>query len=71
MIKLAYAYEQATQHRRPPASTPPLWAQTGGAWCMDSSARRSADHRRGPRGDAPAVMEPRALNLSAVCRSNT
>jgi amidase len=24
MIKLAYAYEQATRHRRPPASTPPL-----------------------------------------------
>ena len=24
MIKLAYAYEQATLHRRPPASTPPL-----------------------------------------------
>jgi Asp-tRNA(Asn)/Glu-tRNA(Gln) amidotransferase A subunit family amidase len=24
MIKLAYAYEQATWHRRPPASTPPL-----------------------------------------------
>ncbi len=24
LIKVAYAYEQATQHRRPPASTPPL-----------------------------------------------
>src|SRR5208282_4640187 len=24
LIKLAYAYEQATMHRRPPASTPPL-----------------------------------------------
>ena len=24
MIKFAYAYEQATNHRRPPASTPPL-----------------------------------------------
>ena len=24
MIKLAYAYEQATKHRRPPTSTPPL-----------------------------------------------
>ena len=24
MIKLAYAYEQATRHRRPPASTTPL-----------------------------------------------
>jgi len=24
LIKLAYAYEQATQHRRPPASAPPL-----------------------------------------------
>jgi Asp-tRNA(Asn)/Glu-tRNA(Gln) amidotransferase A subunit family amidase len=24
MLKLAYAYEQATHHRRPPASTPPL-----------------------------------------------
>ena len=24
MIKLAYAYEQATHHRRPPTSTPPL-----------------------------------------------
>ena len=24
LIKLAYAYEQATKHRRPPASTPPL-----------------------------------------------
>ncbi len=24
MIKLAYSYEQATQHRRPPASTTPL-----------------------------------------------
>jgi Asp-tRNA(Asn)/Glu-tRNA(Gln) amidotransferase A subunit family amidase len=26
IIKLAYAYEQATQHRRPPATTPPLAA---------------------------------------------
>jgi hypothetical protein len=24
LIRLAYAYEQATQHRRPPSSTPPL-----------------------------------------------
>jgi Asp-tRNA(Asn)/Glu-tRNA(Gln) amidotransferase A subunit family amidase len=24
LIGLAYAYEQATHHRRPPASTPPL-----------------------------------------------
>ena len=24
MIKLAYAYEQATHHRRPPATTPQL-----------------------------------------------
>jgi Asp-tRNA(Asn)/Glu-tRNA(Gln) amidotransferase A subunit family amidase len=24
LIKLAYAYEQATMHRRPPVSTPPL-----------------------------------------------
>jgi hypothetical protein len=24
LIKLAYAYEQATRHRRPPASTPAL-----------------------------------------------
>ncbi len=24
LIKFAYAYEQATKHRRPPASTPPL-----------------------------------------------
>ena len=24
LIKLAYAYEQATHHRRPPATTPPL-----------------------------------------------
>jgi len=27
LIKLGYAYEQATRHRRPPASTPPLPAQ--------------------------------------------
>jgi amidase len=24
LLKLAYAYEQATGHRRPPAATPPL-----------------------------------------------
>jgi Asp-tRNA(Asn)/Glu-tRNA(Gln) amidotransferase A subunit family amidase len=24
LIKLAYAYEQATRHRHPPASAPPL-----------------------------------------------
>ena len=24
LIKIAYGYEQATRHRRPPASTPPL-----------------------------------------------
>ena len=24
LIRISYAYEQATQHRRPPASTPPL-----------------------------------------------
>jgi Asp-tRNA(Asn)/Glu-tRNA(Gln) amidotransferase A subunit family amidase len=24
LIRLAYAYEQATKHRRPPATTPPL-----------------------------------------------
>jgi amidase len=24
LIKYAYAYEQATRHRHPPASTPPL-----------------------------------------------
>jgi amidase len=28
IIKLAYAYEQATHHRRPPAATPPLPATT-------------------------------------------
>jgi amidase len=28
LIGLAYAYEQATQHRRPPASTPPLPTDT-------------------------------------------
>ncbi len=28
LIKLAYAYEQATHHRRPPASTPPLPSDT-------------------------------------------
>ena len=28
MIKFAYAYEQATKHRRPPATTPPLPAAT-------------------------------------------
>jgi Asp-tRNA(Asn)/Glu-tRNA(Gln) amidotransferase A subunit family amidase len=27
LIKIAYGYEQATQHRRPPASTPPLPAR--------------------------------------------
>ena len=27
LLKLAYAYEQATHHRRPPASTPPLGAR--------------------------------------------
>ena len=26
MIKLAYAYEQATHHRKPPSTTPPLVA---------------------------------------------
>ncbi len=25
LFRIAYAYEQATSHRRPPASTPPLW----------------------------------------------
>lgn len=29
LIKLAYAYEQATHHRKPPASTPPLGANPG------------------------------------------
>jgi Asp-tRNA(Asn)/Glu-tRNA(Gln) amidotransferase A subunit family amidase len=24
LIRLAYSYEQATKHRRPPSSTPPL-----------------------------------------------
>jgi Asp-tRNA(Asn)/Glu-tRNA(Gln) amidotransferase A subunit family amidase len=24
LLRLAYAYEQATRHRRPPATTPPL-----------------------------------------------
>ena len=24
LIRIAYAYEQSTRHRRPPASTPPL-----------------------------------------------
>jgi Asp-tRNA(Asn)/Glu-tRNA(Gln) amidotransferase A subunit family amidase len=28
IIKLAYAYEQATKHRRPPATTPPLTGTT-------------------------------------------
>jgi amidase len=27
LIKIVYAYEQATRHRRPPASTPPLPAR--------------------------------------------
>lgn len=29
LIKIAYAYEQATRHRRPPASTPPLPSENG------------------------------------------
>jgi amidase len=28
LIRIAFAYEQATQHRRPPASTPPLVASS-------------------------------------------
>jgi Asp-tRNA(Asn)/Glu-tRNA(Gln) amidotransferase A subunit family amidase len=28
MLKLAYAYEQATHHRRPPATTPALGGRT-------------------------------------------
>ena len=31
LIKLAYAYEQATKHRRPPATTPPLPPRRAGA----------------------------------------
>jgi len=27
LIKIVYAYEQVTRHRRPPASTPPLPTQ--------------------------------------------
>jgi amidase len=27
LIKIAYGYEQATRHRRPPATTPPLPAR--------------------------------------------
>ena len=27
LFKLAYAYEQATQHRKPPATTPQLWGE--------------------------------------------
>jgi hypothetical protein len=27
LIKIVYGYEQATRHRRPPASTPPLPAR--------------------------------------------
>ncbi len=30
LLKLAYAFEQATHHRRPPASTPPLTARSRG-----------------------------------------
>lgn len=30
MIRLAYAYEQATRHRRPPKTTPPLTATKTG-----------------------------------------
>jgi Asp-tRNA(Asn)/Glu-tRNA(Gln) amidotransferase A subunit family amidase len=29
LFKLAYAYEQATHHRKPPASTPPLASARG------------------------------------------
>jgi Asp-tRNA(Asn)/Glu-tRNA(Gln) amidotransferase A subunit family amidase len=29
MIKLAYAYEQATHHRKPPSSTPTLQVKSG------------------------------------------
>ena len=31
LIKLAYAYEQATKHRKPPTSTPALSAAAAGA----------------------------------------
>ncbi len=42
LIKLAYSYEQATRHRRPPPSTPPLRHPSSGALDGDSHSRAAA-----------------------------
>jgi hypothetical protein len=58
LLRLAYGYEQATRHRRPPASTPPLRGAWPGAGCC--RPRHSA------AGHRPSVTGRRASQRSVA-----